>query len=211
MKKSLLRMALAAIIMCLAPMQANAQITDILKNVTNAVTSSKGETAINAITNLLGTKKVSEKSLVGTWAYSDPCVAFESENVLASLGSSVASSKVENTLSKQLTRLGFTSGKVVMTLNEDKSATIAYAGKNVPCTWEIEGTNLILKFLNKSVKMNVKMEGTKLQVAMSADRLLTLVTAITDKASTVNSTLGTVNSLVKNVKGMNLGLKFTKK
>ena len=198
---------------------ANAQLGDLLKNVAgeavNKATgnSTVGNVAADLIGNLLGTAEVTEKTMVGTWSYSQPCVAFESENVLATLGSSVVSTKVEKTMQNGLTKVGFTSGKVVMTLNEDKTGTIQYNGKPVNINWAVEGTNLKLTFpiVNKGVTMNVKQTGGELQVAMKSDKLLTLLNAITEKAGTVNSSLGTLNTLTKNVKGMYMGLKFTKK
>ena len=198
---------------------ANAQLGDLLKNVAgeaiNKATgnSTVGNVAADLVGNLLGTAEVTEKTLVGTWSYSQPCVAFESENVLATLGSSVVSTKVEKTMQNGLTKVGFTSGKVVMTLNEDKTGTIQYNGKPVNINWAVEGTNLKLTFpiVNKGVTMNVKQTGGELQVAMKSDKLLTLLNAITEKAGTVNGSLGTLNTLTKNVKGMYMGLKFTKK
>ena len=89
-------MALLALGMTLCG-NANAQLGNILKNVAGTAVSkatgnsTAGDVASELIGNLLGTSKVSEKSLVGTWTYSQPCVAFESENVLTSLGSSMVS------------------------------------------------------------------------------------------------------------------------
>ena len=218
MKKNMLKVAFMAlgIMVC---NNANAQLDDVLKNVAGTAiskatsNSTAGNVASDIIGNLLGTSKVSDKSLVGTWSYSQPCVAFESENVLASVGSSVVSSKVESTMKNGLTKIGFTSGKVVMTLKEDKTGTIKFNGKGVDVNWAVDGTNLKLTFpvVNKGVTMNTKLSGSELQVAMNSDKLLTLLNAITQKAGTVNSSLGTLNSLTKNVKGMYMGLKFTKK
>ena len=175
--------------------------------------STIGKVAGDLLGNLLGTTDVSEKSLVGTWTYSQPSVAFESEDVLSNIGSSVVSSKVEKTMQNGLTKVGFTSGKVVMTLNEDKTGTITYNGKSAKINWAVDGTNLKLTFplLNQGVTMNAKLTGGELQLAMKSDKLLTLVKAITSKVGTANSTLGTLNTLTKNVKGMYMGLKFTKK
>jgi hypothetical protein len=205
MKKNLLRTAFIALGIMICS-NANAQLENILKSVA-------GEAAANVVGNLLGTNKVSEKSLVGTWSYNQPCVAFESENVLATVGSSMVSTKVEKTMQNGLTKVGFTSGKVVMTLKEDKTGIIKYNGKAVDVNWAVDGTNLKLTFplLNKGVTMNAKLSGSELQVAMKSDKLLTLLNAITEKAGTVNSSLGTLNTLTKNVKGMYMGLKFTKK
>jgi len=218
MKKNMLKMAFVAMGMMLCS-NANAQLSDILKNAANTAinkttgNSTAGNVAADIIGNLLGTSKVTDKSLVGTWSYSQPCVAFESENVLASLGSSVVSTKVENTMQNGLTKVGFTSGKVIMTLKEDKTGTIQFNGKAVDINWAVEETNLKLTFplINKGVTMNAKLTGSELQLAMKSDKLLTLLNAITQKAGTVNSSLGTMNTLTKNVKGMYMGLKFTKK
>lgn len=205
MKKNMLKMAFVALGMMVCG-NANAQLENILKSVA-------GETAANVVGNLLGTSKVSEKSLVGTWSYNQPGVAFESENVLATVGSSMVSTKIEKTMQNGLTKVGFTSGKVVMTLKEDKTGIIKYNGKAVDVNWAVDGTNLKLTFplLNKGVSMNAKLSGSELQVAMKSDKLLTLLNAITEKAGTVNSSLGTLNTLTKNVNGMYMGLKFTKK
>jgi hypothetical protein len=217
MKKNMLKVAFVALGMMLCS-NANAQLSDILKNAAGTAidkatgSSTAGNVAADIIGNLLGTSKVSDKSLVGTWTYSQPCVAFESENVLTSLGSSVVSSKVESTMKNGLTKVGFTSGKVVMTLKENKTGVIKYNGKAVDVNWAVNGTNLKLTFplLNQGVTMNAKLSGSELQLAMKSDKLLALLNAITQTAGKVNSQLGTLNTLTKNVKGMYMGLKFTK-
>lgn len=211
---------LAMLLLAMAgSLRADAQWKNILKNVASeAVSSATGSSATGEVLNnltakLLGTDKLSSKNLQGTWTYSEPCVAFESENLLTSVGSTLASKKVESTLGKQLKRLGFTAGKLVLTLNADSTGTVALNGKKAEVSWSVDNTNLTLTFplTQKSIHMNAKVTGNSLQLAMSADKLLALVTAITEKAGTVSSTLSTVSSLVKNVKGMHLGLTFNKK
>lgn len=218
MKKNMLKVALLALGMMVCG-NANAQLSNVLKSVAGTAiskatgNSTAGDVASDLIGNLLGTSKVSEKSLVGTWSYNQPCVAFESEDVLTTLGSSMVSKKVESTMQKGLTKVGFNSGKVVMTLKEDKTGTIEFNGKNIIVNWAVDGNNLKLTFpiVDKGVTMNAKLSGSELQLAMKADKLLTLLNTITEKTSTVNSSLGTLNTLTKNVKGMYMGLKFTKK
>lgn len=218
MKKNMLKVALLALGMMVCG-NANAQLSNVLKSVAGTAiskatgNSTAGDVASDLIGNLLGTSKVSEKSLVGTWSYNQPCVAFESEDVLTTLGSSMVSKKVESTMQKGLTKVCFTSGKVVMTLKEDKTGTIEFNGKNIIVNWAVDGSDLKLTFpiVDKGVTMNAKLTGSELQLAMKADKLLTLLNTITEKTSTVNSSLGTLNTLTKNVKGMYMGLKFTKK
>ncbi len=218
MKKNMLKVALLALGMMVCG-NANAQLSNVLKSVAGTAiskatgNSTAGDVASDLIGNLLGTSKVSEKSLVGTWTYNQPCVAFESEDVLTTLGSSMVSKKVESTMQKGLTKVGFNSGKVVMTLKEDKTGTIEFNGKNIVVNWAVDGSDLKLTFpiVDKGVTMNAKLTESELQLAMKADKLLTLLNTITEKTSTVNSSLGTLNTLTKNVKGMYMGLKFTKK
>ena len=210
---------LAMLLMVMAgSLQADAQLKNLLKNVASeAVSSATGNSTTGDVLNglaskLLGTDKLSEKNLQGTWTYSEPCVAFESESLLSSVGSTLASKKVETALGKQLKRLGFDAGKLTLTLNEDSTGVATLNGKKVEVTWAVSNTNLVLTFplTQKSIHMNAKLSGNSLQLAMSADRLLALITAITEKAGTVSSTLSTVSSLVKNVKGMHVGLTFKK-
>ena len=218
MKKNMLKVALLALGMMVCG-NANAQLSNVLKSVAGTAiskatsNSTAGDVASDLIGNLLGTSKVSEKSLVGTWSYNQPCVAFESEDVLTTLGSSMVSKKVESTMQKGLTKVRFNSGKVVMTLKEDKTGTIEFNGKNIIVNWAVDGSDLKLTFpiVDKGVTMNAKLSESELQLAMKADKLLTLLNAITEKTGTVNSSLGTLNTLTKNVKGMYMGLKFTKK
>lgn len=217
MKKNMLKVAFVAfgIMLC---SNANAQLSDILKNAAGTAvnkatgSSTAGNVAADLLGNLLGTTAISEKNLVGTWTYTQPCVAFESEDLLTSVGSSMISGKVESTMKNGLTKVGFTSGKVVMTLKEDKTGVIKYNGKGVDVNWAVDGTNLKLTFplLNQGVTMNAKLSGGELQVAMKADKLLALLNAVTQKAGTVNSQLSTLGTLTKNVKGMYMGLKYTK-
>ena len=55
------------------------------------------------------------------------------------------------------------------------------------------------------------MTGGTLQVAMNAEKLLTVVTTVTEKTSSLSTTMSTLNSLLKNVNGLYLGLKYTRK
>ena len=180
--------------------------------------NTSANSTVNTITNiasmLLGTKAVSAESLQGTWVYSQPSVAFESENVLSSIGGVAASSKIENSLAGLLGKVGFTSGKLELTLNADSTGYVTTnTGKKIDFTWSVEETNMTMTFplTKKTVQMNAKLSAGTLQVALKADKLLTLVSTISEKASSVNSTAATINSLVKGVKGLYIGLKFTKK
>ena len=68
-----------------------------------SVLTGTGTNVLGTVLNTLLTgSSASSKNLVGTWTYNAPKVVFESNSILAQLGSSVASSKLESTLGNQL-------------------------------------------------------------------------------------------------------------
>lgn len=241
MKKNIIKIALVAMAAFLMPTQMSAQLDNILKNVLGGskddkqteqttTTTSTGSTvtdiltgitgsgtAANAVTNivgnLLGTSKVSEASLEGTWSYTGSCVAFESENVLSNLGGSVASSKIESKLNTALSKAGIKPGKASITFNADKTFAFTVGKKNFKGTYVVSGSDLTLTFNmpKKSIKTNVKLSLGTLQIAMNADKMLEIVNTIATKASAYSSQMATVSTLLSQYKGMYLGLKFSKK
>ena len=93
MKKTLF---IIATMLTMGVTQSNAQsFLDILKGLGSSKKSEQTETEKsssssasnllsglgNIVSGLLGTDKVSENSLVGTWSYKQPAIVFESENV----------------------------------------------------------------------------------------------------------------------------------
>ncbi len=220
MKKSIIYVALAAIVSMGMPQTSHAQ--SLLKSLKNAATevasSAVGDATgtvgnvVSALSNLLGTDTLSNETLIGTWNYSEPCIVFESKNILTKLGTSAATGKIESSLQKGLNKIGFTKGKVKMVLNEDKSGNISYNGKGVDVAWEVKDSNLILTFpiTQKSISINVNMNGSALQMAMKADNLISLLNIVTEKASAVSTALSSVSSLIKTVDGAFVGLRFEK-
>lgn len=208
----MMKTALVALMAYALPTAAHAQLSGLLKNAASAVTGSNttGSVVSSLVGNLLGTNKVSEKNLVGTWTYTEPCVVMESDDVLSNLGGAIATNKLVKNQKKLLEKAGFKAGKVVMTLNSDKSGTVTVNGKTVNCTWGVSGSDLTLTVLTRSVKMNTRLNGSELQLAMNADKLLTLVTAVSGKASGLNSNFATLNTLLGKYNGLFLGLKFSK-
>ncbi|MEE1147406.1 MAG: DUF4923 family protein, partial [Bacteroidaceae bacterium] len=70
---------------------------------------------------------------------------------------------------------------------------------------------LTFPLTQKTVQMNAKISGGSLRLAMNAEKLLTIINTVSEKASSINSTASSINAMIKNVKGMYVGLKFTKK
>ena len=208
--------------MALIVNSANAQLGGLLKNMatnaaSSAATAATGSTVGNIVANLLGTATVSENTLAGTWTYSQPAVVFESEDVLKNVATTAMSAKVESTLQSQLAKFGFTPGKISITFKKDKTGSLTYnanSPKSIPFMWSVNGHNLTLKLggqlisqLSKEFVLNVKITGNTLQVASDASKLIELVQQIVGSS---NSTLSVVSSMLKNIDGLYLGLKYTK-
>ena len=215
MKKNMIKLALVAMVAFIAPTTMNAQLNEILGKAKEVISgsSSTAGTVTDVIGDLLGSSKITEKNLSGTWVYTQPCIAFESENVLSNIGGSVASSKVEEKLKKALEKAGIKSGKVTITFNTDKTFAMKVSKKSLSGTYEIDGSNVILNFTSpaRSIKTNAKISLGTLQLAMNADKMLEIVNTIATKASAYSSQMATVSSVLSQYNGMYLGMKFSKK
>lgn len=211
MKKNILKITFAALVAFIAPTTMNAQFSDILNAIKGS--SSTASTVTDIVGNLLGSGKVSETSLQGTWSYTEPCIAFESNDVLSKLGGSVASSKIEDKFNAALTKAGIKPGNVTITFNKDKTFAITVGTKTLSGTYEVNESDLYLTFNkpSKTIKTNVKISLGTLQIAMNADKMLDIINTIATKASAYSSQMSTISSLLGNYKGMYLGMKFQKK
>ena len=197
------RLSLKGITLCLMltfeVLHAHAQFGDILTKVADAVT---------------GGSEVTEAALVGTWTYSGPAVEFTSDNLLSNLGGSVASTKVEQQLGTYLGQAGITAGNLVIIFNEDKTFKASLNdGKNATGTYALSEENkLVFTFPSLGTKVNASasIRGNKLVLLLDADKLLSLITTVSNYAGSANSTMGTIGSLLEIYNGMKAGMKFTR-
>ena len=116
MKKNVLIKTLVIALMLAGSATANAQIDlgSILGSLTGKSSSKENTSSttnlLSGLTNIFSSEKqASKNNLVGTWEYSEPAIVFESDNLLAKAGASIASSKIEDKLQEQLSKFGFES------------------------------------------------------------------------------------------------------
>lgn len=215
MKKSTIKIALVAACALIMPVTANAQLSDLFNKAKTLFSGSSSTTSAitNVVGDLLGNSKVTAQKLEGTWSYTQPCIAFESENTLNKIGGSVASSKIESKLKTGLEKAGIKEGQVTITFKSDKTFQITTGKRTISGTYQVEGSDLQLTFktTKKTIKTNVKLSLGTLQIAMNADKMLQIVNTIATKASAYSSNMKTVSTLLSQYKGMYLGLKFKKK
>ena len=215
MKKSIIKIALVATAAFLMPSTMNAQFAELLNKAKSLFggSSSTTSTITNVVGNLLGNTKITAQKLEGTWSYTQPCIAFESESTLNNIGGSVASAKIEEKLKTGLDKAGIKEGQMSITFNADKTFYISTGKRQISGTYEVEGSDLSLTFktTKKTIKTNVKLSLGTLQIAMNADKMLQIVNTIATKASAYSSSMKTVSTLLSQYKSMYLGLKFKKK
>ena len=214
MTMTIIKSILAAIIMLATPSAANAQFADILNAAKQALgNNSTAGTITDAVVNLLGTEKLTQSKLIGTWTYDEPCVVLDSEGTFNKIGGSVMSSKIEGALTMGLTKAGIKPGMLSVTFKKDNTFTFVSAKRTFPGTYKIEGSDIILTFTrtNKTVDVNTKIVAGELQMAMDATKMLTIVNNITSRASAYSAQLKTISSILNNYNGLHLGMKYKKK
>lgn len=116
----------------------------------------------------------------------------------------------EKKLSSVMEKIGVKPGVVKMTFNSDGTYTCELNGHTIRGTYEVQDATLTLKKLNfTALSANVKKTGNSLQLAVQADKLLTLVSSLTSIVPE-DGMLSTVTSLFKSYDGMQVGVKFEK-
>ena len=150
-------------------------------------------------------------SMEGTWNYTGAAVEFESDNLLAKAGGTVAANTVEEKLNEQLAKVGFEEGKLSFTFNADSTFMARISGKDLKGTYSYDTSHqkVNLKFA-KLVGLNAKLNctSTDMNLLFNFDKLLDLITFLSSKSN--NNTLQTVGSLAEGYDGMLMGFSLKK-
>ena len=123
MKEIILKATLLMAVALALPQVSAAQ--NVLGNLLGGLTgnSNTGSAVTNVLGALVGNKEVSQQSLVGTWTYNEPAIAFQSENIANQVGGALAAAQAEKKLGAALSKYGVTAGKVQLTFNDDGAYT----------------------------------------------------------------------------------------
>lgn len=203
-----MKWTLLSVLVTATPMVAGAQ--SVLGDLVNGLAGKSGSALSSAVSSLIGNKTVSQASLVGTWNYTGPAIAFESSNLANQLGGALAAGSAEKKLSAALEKYGIKSGKVKLTFKDDGSYSCTINNRTVSGQYSVSGSTLTLtKAGVKTMQGNVKLTGSELQLTIEADKLLSLVSSLGNVTSG-NATLSTLTSFMKGFDGVNLGMKFSK-
>ncbi len=207
MKKNLWKVAALSVMMMFSAQSQAQSLGDVL----NAIGSQQGSSVAQGLTSVFSSdKQATAEKLIGTWNYTEPAIVFTSDNILAKAASKIAANKVESKLQEQLSKYGIKPGSFSMTFNEDGTFTETLKGKTTKGTWQVKDSKLILSVVGiQALSITTQIDGKDLQFVTDATKLLNLFKTIGAKSS--NSSIKTVASLMKSVKGMQAGITMRKK
>jgi len=171
---------------------------------------SSGKTIGNVLQSVIGSGKLTEKDIAGTWKYSEPGVAFTSEDWLAKAGGEVAASKVRNELAPYFSKYNINSSNTSFTFGQDKTFSATLSGKTIKGTYTYdESTNAVkLKTLLVSFDGFVTRTTGGISLLFESKKVLTLLQTLGSVSN--NESVKTLSDLSKNYEGVRVGFDLTR-
>lgn len=209
MKRNFIKLALICLT-TFSTQSAGAQ-TD-LGNILNNVLGGNNSTSdvVSGLTSIFSSSmQATEKTIIGTWVYEEPAIVLQSDNVLTSAAAKLAAKKAETKLQEQLNKIGIKKGALTLTFNSDGTFSETFGSKSVSGTWSIKNSKLIMKHTVRSTTLTTQVSGKELMFVTDASKLLKLFQTL--GSNSTNSSISTVTSLMKKVKGMQCGITLVKK
>ncbi len=178
-----------------------------------STTSSKSSSvskAANLVCDVIGLNKMKESTLVGTWTYKEPAVAFTSESLLAEAGGAIAASACESQLVSAYESLGINSSNTSFTFNDDGSFTVKLIGHSVKGTYTFDEDEqaVTLKVLVLSLPGYTKKNTDGMSLMFESQKILSLLEAICKISG--SKILSAVGSLSESYEGVRIGFDLTK-
>ena len=209
MKRNFIKLALICLT-TFSTQSAGAQ-TD-LGNILNNVLGGNNSTSdvVSGLTSIFSSsKQATEKTIIGTWVYEEPAIVLQSDNVLTNAAAKLAAKKAETKLQEQLNKIGIKKGALTLTFNSDGTFSETFGSKSVSGTWSIKNSKLIMKHTVRTTTLTTQVSGKELMFVTDASKLLKLFQTL--GSNSTNSSISTVTSLMKKVKGMQCGITLVKK
>lgn len=208
MKRITTFIAIVAVTLTFVSCGAGTSKTQMSNSLTSSLLNTAGQTTSNLFGSVLGAllgNTTTVESIEGTWTYTSPKIVFESENVLAKIGSSVASSKIESTLTQQLEKIGFRAGKSTMTFSKDGSCVLTLNSKTMNGTYTYDPKNNSMVIMGSlgvtKINCTCSVVGNEMYMLFDANKLLSIATNLSGKSNLTSS----LTSLLGNYSGLKIG------
>jgi len=159
---------------------------------------------------VIGSIKISESELYGTWYYTEPGCAFTSENLLAKAGGSVAAENCKEKLLPVYNSLGIAASNTQFVFTQDHKFSGKMKGIPMSGSYDYNPSSgtIKLKALLFSTNAYVTRTNGGLALTFESKNLLKVLQAVA--AVSGNSTLQTVGELSKQYDGVRLGFEMAK-
>ena len=177
---------------------------------TNNSGSSIGSNALGGLLDLVvGSVKLSQTDIIGTWSYVEPACAFTSENLLAKAGGSVAAKTVNEKLLPVYKSLHISSGNTQLTFNENGQFTGKIGGFPMSGTYTCDAANGLVKMKSLTTFTAHLTRSTQgMNFTFESKKILTLLQTVS--ALSGNTTLSTIGDISKQFNGVRLGFAMKK-
>ena len=177
---------------------------------TNNSGSSIGSNALGGLLDLVvGSVKLSQADIIGTWSYVEPACAFTSENLLAKAGGSVAAKTVNEKLLPVYKSLHISSGNTQLTFNENGQFTGKIGGFPMSGTYTFDAANGLVKMKSLTTFTAHLTRSTRgMNFTFESKKILTLLQTVS--ALSGNTTLSTIGDISKQFNGVRLGFAMKK-
>ena len=177
---------------------------------TNNSGSSIGSNALGGLLDLVvGSVKLSQTDIIGTWSYVEPACAFTSENLLAKAGGSVAAKTVNEKLLPVYKSLHISSGNTQLTFNENGQFTGKIGGFPMSGTFTFDAANGLVKMKSLTTFTAHLTRSTHgMNFTFESKKILTLLQTVS--ALSGNTTLSTIGDISKQFNGVRLGFAMKK-
>ena len=177
---------------------------------TNNSGSSIGSNALGGLLDLVvGSVKLSQTDIIGTWSYVEPACAFTSENLLAKAGGSVAAKTVNEKLLPVYKSLHISSGNTQLTFNENGQFTGKIGGFPMSGTYTFDAANGLVKMKSLTTFTAHLTRSTQgMNFTFESKKILTMLQTVS--ALSGNTSLSTIGDISKQFSGVRLGFAMKK-
>ena len=198
-KKTFILMAALSLMVSSCSTSSQSAIGSILNNAAN------GQTIGNIIASVIGTTKVTQADLIGTWNYSNPGCAFTSEKLLAQAGGEVVASEVKSKLAPYYQKVGVKQANTSVTFNNDGTFAATIAGKKFSgkYTFDEATAKITMQGLLLNINSYAKKNSDGMAILFESSKLLTVLQTLS--AMSGNTQLQTIGEIAKSYDGLRVG------
>ncbi len=189
----------------------NGNLGDVLGSVLGGVLGTLGsQNTIDGLLGLvIGSVKINEQELYGSWYYTEPACAFTSENLLAKAGGAVAAENCNEKLLPVYNSLGISAQNTQFQFTQDHQFAAKIKGIPLSGTYTFDSSSGTIKLQTMLFSTNAYITRTAKGLGLTFESKNLLKVLQTVAALSGNSTIQTVGDLSKQYDGVRLGFNIT--